>query len=50
MFSRVYADCLIIKYTELKTANTTESLHWLLAIIEGVERDLLMTAIKGTDD
>lgn len=50
MFSQVYADCLIIKYTELKTANTTESLHWLLNIIEEVERYLLMTTIKGIDD
>lgn len=50
MFSQVYADCLIIKYTELKTANTTESLHCLLNITEEVERDLLMTTIKGVDD
>lgn len=48
MFSQVYDDCLIIKYIELKTANTTELT--LLTIIEEVERYLLMTTIKGTDD
>lgn len=50
MFSQVHADCLIIKYTELKTANATESLYWLLTITEEVERYFLMTTIKGMDD
>lgn len=39
-----------MKYTELKTANATECLHWLLTITEEVERYLLMTTIKGMDD
>lgn len=50
MFLRVYVDCFIIKYIEFKIVNIMESLYWLLVIIEGVERDLLMIVIKGTDD
>lgn len=41
---------VIVKYTDLKTANVTESLRWLLTITEEAERYLLMTTIKGMDD